>query len=140
MRKKILVVDDNIYIRNAMITALKSEGYFVMGAQNGRIALDIFDRYGFDMVITDYEMEPIGGLNLIEKIKRKNPDINIIMMTAFPSGELRARVMKFSNALFIAKPLDVEKLRNLVSGRLNDPDGSSERRAARSMPGDGVVS
>ncbi|MBN2406179.1 MAG: response regulator [Elusimicrobia bacterium] len=114
MKKKILVVDDNVYIRNAVITALKAEGYFVMGAQNGNTAASIFNKFDFDMVITDYEMEEVGGLNLLKRIKRIKPDIDVIMMTAFPTKELRSRVLSYQNTHFLCKPLDIEKLRNIV--------------------------
>ncbi|MBN2406177.1 MAG: response regulator [Elusimicrobia bacterium] len=114
LKRKILVVDDDVYVRNAVMTALKTAGHFVLGAQSGKTALSIFGKFDFDMVITDYEMEDVGGLNLIKKVKAEKPDIFVIMMTAFPSRELSSRVLKYENAYFLCKPIKVDKLRELV--------------------------
>ncbi|MBN2406176.1 MAG: response regulator [Elusimicrobia bacterium] len=115
--KTVLVVDDNPDIRRAVVAALKGAGedYFLMDARNGQVALDFLKRFHFDVVVTDYEMGDINGLDVLEEAKKLYPDCDVIMLTAFATGELAREVLRnHQRTHFLIKPLDVQKLRDKV--------------------------
>ncbi len=113
--EKILVVDDNTDIRKACVAALKTEGYFVIGAHNGEMAIKMCKNLQYDMVITDYEMGEMNGLDVLKEVKKINPDCDLIMMTSYVSRELATKALRECNAShFIQKPLDIKELRDKV--------------------------
>ncbi len=77
----VLIVDDEAVIRNILSAFLKEEGFEVEVAENGLEALKLFDKKGFDLVLTDLHMPPMDGLTLASKIKNRQPGTLIILMT-----------------------------------------------------------
>jgi two-component system response regulator PilR (NtrC family) len=83
----ILVVDDERSMRDFLKILLQKEGYAVVTADNGEHALDCLKDQEFNLVITDIRMPGMGGLELLETVKDSNPELPVIMITAFASPD-----------------------------------------------------
>jgi DNA-binding NtrC family response regulator len=110
-RKKILIVDDDEYFRESIKETLKRKNYTVECAENGNSALDLFQRDNFDMVVSDMKMPGMTGIELLEKIKRHDPDIPFLMITAYGAIDNAVEAIKKGAYDFIQKsPNLVEEL------------------------------
>ncbi len=101
---KILVVDDEVDISRVLEFLLIGEGYDVSTAPSGEKALEIFEKKSFDLVLTDFKMNGMTGLDLMNKIKSHSPDTPVLIMTAFASVENAVDAMKAGAADYIVKP------------------------------------
>ena len=81
--KKILVVDDNEMLCRLSCDILRTEGYHAVPAVNATEALEAFEREDFDLVVTDFLMPGMSGLDLARTIRDKNPKFPIIVMSAY---------------------------------------------------------
>jgi CheY-like chemotaxis protein len=113
--KRILLVDDEGFVRETVRLLLGQIGYRVVEANNGAEALGLFAREHFDLVMTDYEMPFLKGNELAARIRRLAPRQPILMMTGFG---YRASEDNPVDAV-ITKPLDFERLRTLMEDLLS---------------------
>jgi DNA-binding response OmpR family regulator len=84
MPVRILVVDDEPYIRDLIRDTLKIRKYEAATAANGVEALDILARESFDIVVTDVVMPGMGGLELVKHLKKNHPQVRVIVLTGYP--------------------------------------------------------
>ena len=106
----ILVVDDELSMREFLKILLEKEGYSVLIAPDASAALTMLDKEEFKLVISDVKMPGIGGLTLLERIKEINTNIPVIMITAYASPENAVRAMKDGAFDYITKPFNVEEI------------------------------
>ena len=112
---RILVVDDESTVRDTLSMLLGLDGHVVELARSAAEALDRLTRGTFDLVITDYEMEGMGGDRLAAAIKARAPAQRILMLTAY--GELvrnDPNLMKHLDGL-VPKPFPIEVLREAIA-------------------------
>lgn len=110
----ILVVEDGQSQREMLRDFLRDEGYDVSEAENGEKALKrVKDGY-FDLLLIDYRMPGMDGMQVLEGVKRINPEIDVIMMTAYGTVDTAVRAMKSGAADYITKPIDLEELAILL--------------------------
>jgi DNA-binding NtrC family response regulator len=100
---KILIVEDDESIREAMKSALKIKGYDIDVAENGLAALEIFKQGLYDLIISDHKMPQMTGLELLEKIKTSDPEVLFIIVTAYGDIEMAVSAMKKGAYDFIPK-------------------------------------
>lgn len=115
-QKTILIVDDEAVIRDLCTRALK--GYHVVQAGNGQSALESFERGGIDVVLTDVMMPGMDGIELLKKIKEKEPTIVVIVMTGFAEKDVILNALKADADDFISKPLNLLQLKTAVDKAL----------------------
>ena len=99
---------------------LKDEGYPVAVAENGEDALIKLREEGFDLVLTDYKMPVMDGMALLQAAKELNPEVDVVVMTAFGTVETAVSAMKAGASDYISKPIDLDELKLLIeriSGR-----------------------
>jgi len=82
---KILLVDDELGILEALKTHLELEGYTVDCASSAAQAIELFTKYAYPIVVTDINMPVMDGLGLLEELKKIRGDTTVIMMTAYTS-------------------------------------------------------
>ena len=116
----ILVVEDDLDLREALGDILKIAGYDVELAQDGRMALDVLekrsaDKHGFSMVITDIQMPKMDGHTLLKQIKKRWPEIPVLLMTAFGTIQKAVEAMRDGALDYLTKPFEAEVLVNTVS-------------------------
>jgi DNA-binding NtrC family response regulator len=110
----ILVVEDGQSQRKMLQGFLKDEGYGVSEAKNGVEALKGVREEYFDVLLLDYKMPGMDGMEVLEEVKRLNPQIDVIMMTAYGTIDTAVRAMKAGAADYITKPIDLEELSILL--------------------------
>ena len=115
----ILVVDDEKNYLLVLKELLIDEGYEVLTAQSGANALAILNETELDLVVTDMKMPGMSGLELLEKLKQKDPQLPVVMMTAFGTVEKAVEAMKKGAFDYISKPFDNESLKKTVATALN---------------------
>ena len=106
----ILVVDDELSMREFLKILLEKEGYNVLNAPDASVALTMLEKEEFKLVISDVKMPGIGGLTLLERIKEINASLPVIMITAYASPENAVRAMKDGAFDYITKPFKVEEI------------------------------
>lgn len=131
MNPRILVVDDEQDICKALTFLLKREGYDVASVNSGEEAISRLERESFDVVITDLKMGKLDGMAVLERAKEINPELPVIMMTAFASIESAVEAMKKGAVDYIVKPFHNEEIRLTVKRVLEQKRLVTENRALK---------
>ncbi|MDZ7723782.1 MAG: sigma-54 dependent transcriptional regulator [candidate division KSB1 bacterium] len=129
----ILVVDDEAVQRETLSGFLENQGHQVLTAVNGEKAIETVQAETVDLVITDMRMPGLSGLDLLKQTKQINPDIEVIVITAYGSVENATRAMKTGAADFITKPIDLDQLKITVDKVLEHKQLLSENKRLREM-------
>ena len=106
----ILVVDDEELQRTMLQGFLEKQGYKVEAAANGREALQLFMERPFELVLLDHRMPDMNGDEVLAAMKKINPLVHAIMITAFGAVGTAVRVMQLGADDFLEKPVDLEEL------------------------------
>ncbi|NJD57698.1 MAG: sigma-54-dependent Fis family transcriptional regulator [Nitrospirae bacterium] len=110
MSHRILIAEDEAISRKHLIYALEKEGYEVTGATDGLEAFALFDQNTYDVVIADIKMPGMDGLTLLDKIKDKDPDMDVIIITGFGSIESAVEAMRKGASEYVTKPFNLDEL------------------------------
>jgi len=108
--KKILIVDDELYMRSILTKVIKKAGYEAVGAENGREAIALFQKLKPDIVLLDYKLPDINGLDVLGKLKKIREDFNVIMLTAHGNVKDAVHAMKLGAFHYLTKPFDNEEI------------------------------
>ena len=114
MNRRILVVDDEKHMVSMLKKALKEKDTDVETAGDGEEALLFCEKNEIDLVITDISMPKMQGTELFHKIRKMNPFIQIIMITAYPTLENIANMLEVGASDFVIKPFDIDYLIDIV--------------------------
>jgi two-component system response regulator PilR (NtrC family) len=115
----ILVVDDELSMREFLKILLEKEGYKVSTAPEASSAIDLIRGQKFDLVLSDIKMPGMGGLSLLEKIKEMDSSLPVIMITAFASPENAVIAMKSGAFDYITKPFKVEEIIKIIKSAIS---------------------
>ena len=116
-RLNILVVEDGETQREMLTEFLASEGHTVAGAEDGDRAIRQVRDGHFDLLLLDYKMPGMNGIDVLREIKKLNPQISVVMMTAYGTIETAVDAMKLGAVDYISKPIDLDELLVLI-GRI----------------------
>jgi putative two-component system response regulator len=108
MEDRILIVDDEELICRLLAQKLTSEGYSCVTAHSGREALSRFYKDSFSLIISDIKMPEMDGIELLKRVRSLNPQMMVIMVTAYPEIDLAVEAMRLGAYDFIIKPADLE--------------------------------
>jgi len=106
----VLIVDDEKNYTLILAAVMEEEGYEALTANSGESALEILSRSDVDLVITDMKMPAMDGITLLERIKKRDPDLPVIMMTAYGTVEKAVEAMQKGAYSYITKPFDNDSL------------------------------
>src|SRR5579884_1171707 len=106
----VLIIDDELEIRESLQTLLEFEGYDVDAAANGAEGLSKLGERPFDLVLLDLALPDRNGIELLPEIRAVDPQISVIMITAYGTVEDAVRAMQSGATNFLQKPWDNEKL------------------------------
>ena len=115
---RILVVDDELNIREALVTLLQKKHYQVRGAGTAEEALEHLETVPSDLVLTDLKMPGMGGMEFLRRLKRQWPDTEVLVMTAFGSIETAVEAIRCGAYDYITKPIDRERFAVVVEKAL----------------------
>src|ERR671919_2299989 len=113
----ILVVDDEALIRWSLTERLHAEGYEVLEAETGKAALEKLPE-GVDLVLLDYKLPDTDGVSVLRKIKEFDPDILVILLTAYATIETAVEAMKLGAYHFANKPFNLDEVAAIVERAL----------------------
>ena len=116
---KILVVDDEPGIRELLSIMLSSEGYDVSTARDYNTALTKFQQNDFDIIIADIMMPGKSGIDLMKAIREKDPDIPIIIITAYASINSAIEALRLDAFDYITKPFSVDQIKFIIKRALD---------------------
>ena len=106
----ILIVDDEKNYPPIIAAVLEGEGYETLTANSGHQAMEILKNSDVDLILADLKMPVMNGIELLEQIKTRDPDLPVIMMTAYGTVEKAVEAMQKGAHNFIQKPFDNEQL------------------------------
>lgn len=116
MAKKIsiLIVDDEVSVRDSLYNWFIEDGYHVACAENARTALSIIENEPFDIVLADIKMPGMDGLEMLRRIKFLKSESIVIVMTAFATVDTAVQALKDGAFDYITKPFDPDDLSHLI--------------------------
>jgi two-component system response regulator PilR (NtrC family) len=127
----ILIVDDEQSYRQLLSLVFEGDGHTIRTASNGREALSLLQDEPADVVISDVRMPDMDGIEMLSSVRETQPDLGVVLMTAFASVETAREAFKLGADDFIQKPFDVEELKLIVRKTLEKQALIDENRAFR---------
>ena len=118
MTDSILIVDDELSMREFLEILLRKEGYGVSTASQGEEALALFERHTYDLVVCDIMMPRVDGMQILRRVKETSPGTQVIMITAFASTETAVEAMKIGAYDYITKPFKVDEIKLAIAKAL----------------------
>ena len=112
---RILIADDEVFIRQGLQEALQRPGFSIEAAADGHQARQRIRGTGYDLIVMDLRMPGPGGMELLEEVRELHPDTQTIILTAHGNVSTAVEAMKKGAFDFLTKPVDLEHLRLLVS-------------------------
>ena len=113
-RFRILVVDDEMIVRDSLRDTLFEEGFTVKAAESGARALEMLAAESFDLMLSDIKMPGMDGVELIKAAKAAHPNLCVLMMTAYATVETAVEAMKIGALDYLVKPFDPDVLIPMV--------------------------
>ncbi len=129
-RATILVVDDEPLIRWSLVERLRADGLHLVEAATGAEAVDRV-RDGVDLVLLDYKLPDTDGVSVLRQIKEHDPDILVILLTAYATVDTAVEAMKLGAYHFANKPFNVDEVARTVEKALETTELRREVRALR---------
>jgi two-component system, response regulator, stage 0 sporulation protein F len=120
--QRILIVDDDPAVLLTLAASIErlNPAFEVDTCENGIEALACLKIHRYILLLTDYSMPRMHGADLARTVREQSPETRIIMMTAYGSEALRSQVADLNLDAFVDKPFTVKKIREIISGILND--------------------
>src|SRR5258708_24787220 len=128
---RVLVVDDERVIREILADFLTLEGFWVRTAEDGASALAELERHPYDLVISDLKMPKMGGIELLDEIGKRSPNVLTVIMTGFGTVETAIDAMKRGAYDYVLKPFKVEEVVHIIQRALEKQRLSAENLRLR---------
>ena len=123
---RILVVDDELIVRDSIKDWLEDEGFTVDAAESGPVALQLLSNQPYHMMLTDIKMPGMDGVELLQKAKQDFPDLCVVMMTAYATVETAVEAMKIGALDYLLKPFDIDSIVSKVLQIFHDLEAAQE--------------
>jgi len=111
-------VDDDLAIRELLVEYLATRGYRVDATADGRLALELMRSGRFDLILTDYQIPHLNGLDLVRVARRLDPPIPCILMTGFASVESAVNALKEGASDYLLKPFRLKRIHEAIQAAL----------------------
>jgi len=115
----ILVVDDELSMRELLELLLEREGYQVSCAESGKKALSLLGKNHYDLILCDIRLGDINGIEVLENAKQTNPDVVVIMISAYSTTENAVQAMNTGAYDYVPKPFDNAELKETIRNALD---------------------
>ncbi len=111
----VLIVEDDQPLKEALVCTLKDAGYGVLAAGDGGEAMEIIGHSAVDLVITDIQMQPVDGHELLRQLNCERPGLPVLMMTAYGTIEQAVLAMRSGAVDYLVKPFEASQLQETVA-------------------------
>jgi two-component system NtrC family response regulator len=127
----ILIIDDEKSQREILSGFLSKRGYNVFTAESGTIGLKIIKEQIIDIVLSDYKMPEMTGIEILEEVYRINPEISFVIITAYGTVENAVKAMRMGAVDYISKPVNLDELEILLTRIIERKNLVSENQLLR---------
>jgi DNA-binding NtrC family response regulator len=117
-QRRIMVIDDEKIVGDMAKMSLEQEGYYVETFLNAKPALERLAAEKFDIVVTDYKMKGIDGMEVLKTVKKSHPATKVIMITAFANLDTAIEALRGDVHDFFPKPVKIKELKASISRAL----------------------
>jgi len=118
----ILVVDDELLIRDLLYDFFQQQGWNIAVAENGERALEILRSRKIDLLLTDIKMPEMDGLSLTTQVRSLYPNLPVFLMTGYPSVETAVEGIRAKVEDYIIKPFNINKLFKTLKSQLKEDE------------------
>ena len=122
-QRRILLVDDEANVRTVFSDILKKESYLVKEAKDGPEAIKAIDEETFDLALVDLRMPNMDGIEVLENIKKRKPEIPVIVYTAYGSITSAVEAMRKGAFDYLNKPFSPQQLKSNIKKALEGAGG-----------------
>ncbi len=136
---RILLVDDQKSLRRSLSLMLQAAGFDTAEAESGEEALSCLGEQKFDLVITDLRMEGMSGVDLLREIKRRDPMLPVILITAYGSIDSAVDAMRLGAFDYLTKPFREQDILEKIRASQSAPPGSAISAAEPSRSAEDIV-
>jgi two-component system nitrogen regulation response regulator NtrX len=124
----ILIIDDEAGIRRTLASILEDEKYKVFTAEDALIGIDILERESISLVFLDVRLPNLGGLEALERIRKKWPQVEIVVISGHANVDMAVRAVKLGAFDFLEKPLSLDKVLTVCRNALTVQNLRKENR------------
>lgn len=125
-QRSILVVDDELLIRDLLYDFFQSQGWKISVAENGQKALQVLEEEKIDLVLTDIKMPMMDGITLTRQLRESHPCLPVVVMTGYPSVDSAVEALRNRVVDYIIKPFNINKLFKTVEAQLEQLKSSAD--------------
>jgi len=116
--KRILIVEDEVVLRESLKDWLVDGGYLVETAEDGEEALRMIDEQDFGVALIDLRLPGMDGIQVLREARKKRSELKVIIITAYPSVNSAVNAIKEGAIDYLPKPFDLSDLEKLINGHL----------------------
>jgi DNA-binding NtrC family response regulator len=135
MKARILIVDDEEIVLRSCVRILENDDYQVDSVLDPWEALRRIDENGYDVLVLDIMMPKIDGLQVLQHVKERHPDVDVVMMTGLSQIQTAVKAMKLGAFDYLSKPFDPDELKMVVDRALERQHLLRENRALKTEAG-----
>ncbi|MCP4683892.1 MAG: response regulator [bacterium] len=121
-KPSILVVDDELLIRDLLYDFFTGQGWSISVAENGEKALEVLNEKPVDLILSDIKMPEMDGLTLASRVRQSHPDLPVVLMTGFPSVETAVSALRNRVEDYVIKPFNINQLYKLIESKLAEKE------------------
>jgi len=129
----ILVIDDEVAQRDVLTGYLKKKGYKVFSASSGKEGIEIARTNPVDIILSDFKMPDLSGLDVLEQVKKINPEISFVIVTAYGTVENAVKAMRLGAFDYISKPVDLDELDLMIERIIEHKNLKSENQLLKTQ-------
>ena len=133
----VLIVEDDLALRDALCATVELAGFGVQAAENGKQALQLIEDHAFNLIVSDVQMKGMDGNTLLQKLKASIPELPVVLMTAYGTIQKAVDAMRAGAADYLVKPFEaevlVDMLRRYLPDQSDDPEIVAEDQATRKL-------
>jgi DNA-binding NtrC family response regulator len=119
-RHSILVVDDELLIRDLLYDFFSGQGWSISVAENGEKAIEVIGARSFDVVLSDIKMPEMDGLVLTEELRKNHPELPVVLMTGYPSVDTAVAALRSRVFDYVIKPFNIHQLYKTIESALKE--------------------
>jgi DNA-binding NtrC family response regulator len=129
----ILVIDDEAAQRDVLTGYLKKKGDKIFSASSGREGIEIAGRNPVDIILSDFKMPDLNGIEVLEQVKKINPEISFVIVTAYGTVENAVKAMRLGAFDYISKPVDLDELDLMIERIIEHKNLKSENQLLKTQ-------